>query len=142
MPCQPRRAPVFVRSAGGPIHLSWRLFMPPEVRLFGAVSAIALLAGCAVGPDFKKPAAPDVSSYTAQPLAAATATPGINGGEAQSFAKGGDITGDWWTLYHSPALDSLIAQAVKNNADLQAAAAALKSAHETALAGRGAFLPS
>jgi NodT family efflux transporter outer membrane factor (OMF) lipoprotein len=106
-----------------------------------AAPALAL-AACAVGPDFKKPAAPTVSGYTPTPPTTTSATPGINGGEAQSFAKGGDITGDWWTLFHSPALDSLIAQAVKNNADLQAAQAALKSAHETALAGRGAFLPS
>ena len=60
-----------------------------------------LFAGCAVGPNFKKPAAPDVSDYTAQPLSTTVATANVPGGEAQRFAKGGDISGDWWTLFHS-----------------------------------------
>lgn len=103
--------------------------------------AVLLISGCAVGPDFKKPAAPEVSDYTPTPLATIDATPDVVSGEAQRFDKGGDIGGDWWTLYHAPALESLIAQALKNNSDLKAAQAALKSAHETALAGRGAFYP-
>ena len=94
-----------------------------------------------MGPDFKKPAPPPVSGYTAQPLPAATASTNVEGGEAQHFANGADISGDWWTLYKSPALESLIAQALKNNPDLKAAQAALKSSHESALAGRGAFYP-
>jgi NodT family efflux transporter outer membrane factor (OMF) lipoprotein len=107
----------------------------------GVIAVAFVLAGCAVGPDFKKPAAPEVTGYTPRPLVATDAAPGISGGEAQRFANGGDIAGDWWTLYHSPALESLIAQALKNNSDLKAAVAALKTAHETALAGRGAFYP-
>jgi outer membrane protein TolC len=100
------------------------------------------LAACAVGPNFKKPIAPQVSDYTPAPLSTTAVIPGVVGGEAQRFARGGDISGDWWTLFHSPALDSLIAQALKNNSDLKAAQAALRSAHETALAGRGAFFPN
>ena len=103
--------------------------------------AALVLSGCAVGPDFQKPAAPQASGYTPTPLATTDATPNAVGGEAQHFAMGGDIGGDWWTLYHSPALDSLIVQALKNNSDLKAAQAALKSSHETALAGRGAYYP-
>jgi NodT family efflux transporter outer membrane factor (OMF) lipoprotein len=112
--------------------------IPKSVML--AVPAL-LLAGCAVGPDFKKPAAPEVSDYTPTPFSATAATPGVTGGEAQRFAKGGEISADWWTLFHAPALDSLIAEALKNNSDLKAAEAALRSAHESALAGRGAFFP-
>jgi NodT family efflux transporter outer membrane factor (OMF) lipoprotein len=100
------------------------------------------LAACAVGPNFKKPIAPQVSDYTPAPLSTTAVIPGVVGGEAQRFARGGDISGDWWTLFHSPALDSLIARALKNNSDLKAAQAALRSAHETALAGRGAFFPN
>ena len=90
--------------------------------------AVLLLSGCAVGPDFKKPDAPPVSGYTPAPLSATESTPGVTGGEAQHFAQGADISGDWWTLYHSPALESLIAQALKNNSDLKAAQAALVGA--------------
>src|SRR5205814_652113 len=112
-----------------------------KMRKTGITLTALLLSGCAVGPDFKKPAAPTVSDYTLEPLATTDSTPGLTGGGAQRFAKGGDIAGDWWTLYRSPALDSLIAQALKNNFDLKAAEAALKAAHETALAGRGPFYP-
>jgi len=115
--------------------------MPSQVRLFGAVSAIALLAGCAVGPDFKKPAAPEAGAYTAQPLTATAAIPEVAGGDAQHFVEAADISGDWWTLFHSQTLNDLVAQALKNNSDLKAAQASLKQAHENAVAQKGAFYP-
>jgi NodT family efflux transporter outer membrane factor (OMF) lipoprotein len=112
-----------------------------DMRRISILTAALLLSGCAVGPDFKKPAAPEVNDYRPTPPTATEPTPGVIGGEAQRFTKGGDIAGDWWTLYHSPALDALIAEALKKNSELKAAQAALKSAHEMALAGRGAFYP-
>src|SRR5580658_183283 len=130
-----------VCAASGPSFLPWRLFMPSRVRLFGALSATVLLAGCAVGPDFKKPTAPEVSAYTAQPLAATAATPEITGGDAQRFIQAADISGDWWTLFHSQTLNDLVTQALKNNFDLKAAQASLKQAHENAVAKKGAFSP-
>ncbi|MGH8157287.1 MAG: efflux transporter outer membrane subunit [Rhodanobacter sp.] len=115
------------------------LSRPP---IFRAVLACLLLAGCTVGPDFKKPAAPDVSGYTAHPPSTTAATPGIAGGEAQHFAEGSDIRGDWWTLFHSKALNALIKQSLSNNPDLKAAQAALSVARENMLAQRGAYYPS
>ncbi|HET6905458.1 MAG TPA: efflux transporter outer membrane subunit [Rhodanobacteraceae bacterium] len=103
---------------------------------------LGLLAGCAVGPDFEKPAAPKVGGYIAQPLATTTATPNVAGGEAQRFDMGADLSGEWWTLFHSKQLNALIEQALANNHDLKAAQAALKVAHENTLAQRGAFFPS
>jgi NodT family efflux transporter outer membrane factor (OMF) lipoprotein len=111
-------------------------------RQFLAVLACSLIAGCAVGPDFKKPAAPDVTGYTAVPLAATVATPDVAGGEAQRFAQGSDIPADWWTLFHSQPLNDLIEQSLKNNPDLKAAQAALSVARENSLAQHGAFFPS
>jgi NodT family efflux transporter outer membrane factor (OMF) lipoprotein len=107
-----------------------------------ALLTCSLLAGCAVGPNFKKPAPPNVGDYTATPLPVTAATPGVPGGEAQRFVQGGDIPADWWTLFHSQALDDLIAQSLKNNPDLKAAQAALTEARENALAQKGAFFPS
>ena len=103
---------------------------------------VLLVAGCAVGPDFKKPATPAVSSYTTTPLSTTAATPGVVGGEAQRFVNGGDIGSDWWTLFHSPALNALIDESLKNNADLKVAQAALLVAHENVLAQRGAYYPN
>ncbi|HEX7369252.1 MAG TPA: efflux transporter outer membrane subunit [Rhodanobacteraceae bacterium] len=110
-------------------------------RVVPAALAFAL-AGCAVGPNFKPPAPPAVTGYTAQALENPAATPNVAGGNAQTFERGGDIPGDWWTLFHSPSLNALVTQALKHNHDLKAAQAALKVAHEDVLAQRGSFLPS
>jgi len=107
-----------------------------------AALVCSLIAGCAVGPDFEKPAAPDVSDYTAAPLTTTVASPNVAGGEAQRFAKGGDIPADWWTLFHSRPLNDLIEQSLTNNHDLKAAQAALSVARENTMAQRGAFFPS
>jgi NodT family efflux transporter outer membrane factor (OMF) lipoprotein len=107
-----------------------------------AALACLLLAGCAVGPDFKTPAAPGVGGYTATPLDETASSTNVADGEAQRFAEGGDLAGDWWTLFHSPALNELIAAALTNNPDLKAAQAALRAAHENLLAQRGGYFPS
>ncbi|HEY3778544.1 MAG TPA: efflux transporter outer membrane subunit [Rhizomicrobium sp.] len=101
-----------------------------------------LVTGCAVGPDFQKPAAPTVRGYMARPLGATTSGANVAGGDAQRFDRGAEISAAWWTLFHSKALDDLIAQALANNADLKAAQAALASAREGVLAQRGAYLPT
>jgi NodT family efflux transporter outer membrane factor (OMF) lipoprotein len=108
------------------------------------MSALLVLsiAGCAVGPDFKPPAAPNASGYTAEPLTTTAATPNIGGGDAQRFVAGAELSGDWWTLFHSPALNELIERALANNHDLKAAQAALSAARENVLAQRGAYYPS
>jgi NodT family efflux transporter outer membrane factor (OMF) lipoprotein len=106
-----------------------------------ALLAPLLTAGCVVGPNFKPPAAPAVSGYTARPPATTAGTPGVPGGSAQRFVNGGDIPTDWWTLFHSPALNALIAQALANNPDLKAAQAALLVAHENTRAQHGAYAP-
>ncbi|HEX4389601.1 MAG TPA: efflux transporter outer membrane subunit [Steroidobacteraceae bacterium] len=107
-----------------------------------AILSAAILSACAVGPNFKRPAAPMVSDYTSPPLGGTTATPNTGAGEAQRFLKGSDVTGDWWTLYHSQPLDELIAQSLTANPDLGAARAALSVARENVLSQRGAYYPS
>jgi NodT family efflux transporter outer membrane factor (OMF) lipoprotein len=108
------------------------------------LAAIALLAasGCAVGPDFKAPPAPKATGYTAGPLSDTAETPAEAGGNVQHFVSGSDIAADWWTLFHSKPLNTLIAEALKNNPDLKGAQAALRSARENVLAQRGAYFPS
>lgn len=106
------------------------------------IAALLLpLAGCAVGPDFKKPAAPSVSDYKSHPATTTVATE-VPGGDAQHFVKGSDIAADWWTLFHSRPLNALIEQALANNHDLKAAQAALLAAREHTAAQRAAFFPT
>ena len=111
-----------------------------RVRPFIAAS-IVLLAGCAVGPNFKKPAAPEVSDYVRTPLSTTTSTPNTVAGESQRFAGGADIAADWWTLFHSTPLNELIERSLASNHDLKAAQAALSVARENMLAQRGAYYP-
>src|SRR6516164_213431 len=107
-----------------------------------AASAVLFAAGCAVGPNFQRPAAPQVGGYTPAPITAASSTPDVAGGEAQQIVEGGDIPGEWWRLFHSKPLDDLIARSLKANPDLKAAQAALLVAGENVRAQRGAYYPS
>jgi NodT family efflux transporter outer membrane factor (OMF) lipoprotein len=103
---------------------------------------LTLSAGCAVGPDFKRPDAPDVKGYTPEVLAPETASAKIGGGEAQHFVEGQDIPAQWWELFHSKQLNASIELALKNNADLQAGQAALRVAQENYYAQQGVYYPS
>jgi NodT family efflux transporter outer membrane factor (OMF) lipoprotein len=109
---------------------------------FIATSALLLMAGCVVGPKFKKPAPPDVGGYTPTPITTTNTTPNVAGGEEQRFEKGRDIPGEWWILFHSKPLNDLIARSLKANPDLKAAQAALIVARENVLAQRGFYYPS
>jgi NodT family efflux transporter outer membrane factor (OMF) lipoprotein len=82
-----------------------------------------------------------VSGYAVQPPRATAATPGISGGQEQRFISGAQIPAEWWTLFHSKELNTLIEQALAHNADLKAAQAALLVAHENTLSQRGAYAP-
>src|SRR4029077_6912888 len=105
-------------------------------------TAMQLLSACAVGPDFERPAAPDVAGYTSSPLIEHTASSDVVGGAAQRFVEGLDIPGQWWILFHSSAVNSLIEEALKNNPTLPAAEAALRQAWENVYAQEGAFFPT
>ena len=88
-----------------------------------------------------QPASPSITAYAPDQPTAAVATPGAAAGAAQTIQTGAELPGDWWTLFHSKPLNDLIAQALKANPDLKAAQAALRQAHEMALAARGPFFP-
>jgi NodT family efflux transporter outer membrane factor (OMF) lipoprotein len=107
-----------------------------------AAWALVLMAGCSVGPNFKKPAPPEVKSFTAEPLATTTSTTNSTAGESQRFVEGMDVAGDWWSLFHSKPLNDLIERSLKNNPNLKAAQAALKIATENVKAQRGNYYPA
>jgi NodT family efflux transporter outer membrane factor (OMF) lipoprotein len=106
-----------------------------------AISALLASIGCAVGPNYKRPAAPNVPGYTPSLPTTTSSSPTTPAGEAQAFAQGRDIPGDWWTLFHSQPLNDLIERSLKNNPDLKSAQAALLVARENVLAQRGAYYP-
>jgi len=95
-----KRAPTMTRST-------------PSRRLAMLLSAL-LLAGCAVGPDYERPAF-DISSTWSS-----TRTPGL----ATSPLRKADTAGQyWWSLFSDPILDALIAESLEHNADARIAAA-------------------
>ena len=112
----------------------------PRLLCSGASSAAfaVMLAACAVGPDFKRPAPPDAHRYTQAPLAAATSAPD---GGAQRFNAELRLPADWWRLFQSPELDAVVQQAFAHNPTLQSAADSLRASQDMLRAGYGVFLP-
>ena len=117
------------------------LFFRYSLAVF-ALTASLTFSGCKAGPDFRKPEAPVAKSYTASPLPDETVVAPGSGGGAQRFILGQDIPAQWWALFHSEALNSLISQALADNPTLAAAQATLRQALELRQAQAGALLPS
>lgn len=114
----------------------------PGIALVCSPLVLSSLVGCAVGPDFKSPDAPQTDSYTASPLPSETAATNVAGGAPQTFAAGKELPTQWWTLFGSEKLDSLVAQAFSNSPTMASARAALQQAEENLNAQRGAYYPS
>jgi len=113
-----------------------------DLRVFVlAAIAGAVLAGCAVGPDFHTPEAPAATAYTASAMPPETAASPGPGGTAQRLVPEQEIPAQWWTLFHSTALDQLVRQALADNPTLTAAQATLRQSQESlrALVGSALF---
>lgn len=102
----------------------------------------ALASGCAVGPDFHRPAPPGHAGYTTEPLPQTSSSAPVHGGAAQRLVLGGDVVFEWWREFHCSALDALVEAAFKANPTVTAAQAALRQAHELVAAQRGYFFPA
>ena len=111
-------------------------------RAAGSLLGLAMLAGCAVGPDFKKPAAPAVSGYTPEKLPVELIADRTAANPTQRLVPDLDIPGEWWTLFHNKPLNDLLVQALRNNPDLSAAQAALTQARENIYAQEGNYVPT
>ena len=99
-----------------------------------------ILAGCAVGPDFKRPDQPQVVGYTATVLPAKTVSAPGSLGDAQCFVAGKAIRAAWWQELGSAKLNELIQQALQSSPTLEAAKATLHQAQQTYEAQAGSTL--
>ena len=116
---------------------------PAHPSAFGVTACVTgALGGCAVGPNYVRPASPAVTRFTEAPLAQSTGATPARAGAQQTFVEGADVPGQWWTLFHSPILATLVARALRQNPTLQAAAATLRQAQESAIAQQGALFPT
>ena len=97
--------------------------------LSSAALALLLLAGCAVGPDYKRP-------ETAVPAAFAEAGPWKVAAPKDNLPKGA-----WWKIFHDPALDALETQATTASPTIQAAVARRDQAFAIAGFSRSELFP-
>jgi NodT family efflux transporter outer membrane factor (OMF) lipoprotein len=97
------------------------------MRSLTAIAALALVvAGCAVGPDYKRPDIAQPAAWKTPPEAAATAWPAA----------------DWWSGFGSPELAGYIERAQRNNLDIAAAAARVAQADARSRIAGAPLLPS
>jgi NodT family efflux transporter outer membrane factor (OMF) lipoprotein len=116
-----------------------------QLKLLLALAIPALLASCAVGPNFKKPAAPAAAAggYAPTPLPTTTSSAtNVVAGEAQHFNTNLDIPFDWWKAFDCPELNTLVEKALRHNNTITAAKAALRQAQESTYAQEGGFYPT
>jgi multidrug efflux system outer membrane protein len=97
----------------------------------GAGAAVLLLAGCAVGPDYKRPIVDTPHEYRR----AASDTNGPAG--ASSFADLG-----WWQVFQDSYLSAYLAEALTNSWDIKIAAARVLQAEAAAHITRSQLFPT
>jgi len=106
-------------------------------RMGTAVLACIAAGGCAVGPDFDRPAAPATPHYLAPDEAAGVAASG-----QPRIDPAGTVRAQWWTLFRSTGLDAAVERALARNGTLEAAQASLLASEEAWRAGAGGFYPA
>jgi len=110
------------------------------VRFFviTALLVIALFAGCAVGPDYRRPAALGANVMPAA-FGDAAITNADNWKHAEPSAH--LPRGDWWGIYDDPELNRLELLTATNNQQIAVALANLEQASAAAKAARVDFFP-
>ncbi len=100
------------------------------------------LTACTVGPNFHSPAAPKTRSYTANATPTRTVSIAAAGqvGQAQLIQFGRDIPANWWTLFHSKAINALISKGLAHSPNLTAAQATLREAQQNLKSKVGSLL--
>ena len=94
------------------------------------IAATAMLAGCMVGPDYVRPAAPTSATFK----------------EAQGWKvaepRDNAPKGPWWEAFSDPDLDRLVSEVNVSNQTVQAAAARVREAQAATAAARTGLFPS
>ena len=104
---------------------------PRTLRAGGAgLLTAALVTGCAIGPDYKKPEVETPAAYKEQGNWKPAAVAAMPGG------------GQWWKIYGDPVLDDLEAQVEVNNQNLKAADAAFRQAEALVDQARASYFPN
>ncbi len=94
-------------------------------RLLQLTPIALALAGCAVGPDYQRPAAALPTAYA----------------EAAPAERNAAVDARWWALFNDATLNELVDRALAGNADLRIAVARVEQADAAAREAGAAFFP-
>jgi NodT family efflux transporter outer membrane factor (OMF) lipoprotein len=100
-------------------------------RILAPVLLASLVAGCAVGPDYRQPASPLAAHYVGQ-------GPTRQGGNVAAASE----LRNWWSGFDDPLLARYVSQALEQNLDLAQAMARVTQARAGLGAADAALLPS
>ncbi len=103
-----------------------------------ASGAMALLAGCTVGPKYHTPSAPTPTAYKELTPANFPTTDGWKVAQP----KDDEIRGKWWEIYNDPQLNALEDQIEISNQSIAAAAASFFSARAMVKEARSQYFPT
>lgn len=106
-----------------------------QAALAALLGLTAVLAGCMVGPDFKRPEPPAAGRYTSQKLQVESSS------LDQQITLGAALDRPWWHLFQSAEIDAVVERALQGNRSLVAANATLAQANELANAQAGSLYP-
>ena len=91
---------------------------------------MALAAGCAVGPDYQRPATQVPPRFTATVLPDALVGGDPNDNRTQRFVDAAATPVAWWSAFGSAEIDALVERALQQSPTIAAAQAALRQAQE------------
>jgi outer membrane protein, multidrug efflux system len=114
-----------------PSALGFRISSAASLASVLLVVLIAALAGCAVGPDYKRPSVDTPAAYRTS-----TAETNVPAGPS-SFADLG-----WWQVFQDPQLTAYLGEALTNNWDIKIAAARVLQAEASLRVARSQFFPT
>ena len=100
--------------------------MRHSARFVSALLVATLLSGCAIGPNYERPAVAQPETFRGQAAA-----------EATSLADA-----PWWEAFQDPMLKALIQEALRNNYDAAIAAARVQEARANFGVARSDLFPS
>src|SRR5271168_2451303 len=141
----------FSAAFGRILEVGWTNFRPPSrfghaaIRSLDVPALMAILAAalsaCTVGPDFTPPTAPSAAGYISPGEASVREAVPASAAARQTVALGESVTAEWWTLFRSPEIDTLVKEAIAASPTLESATARLTAAQEAVAAASGALYP-
>ncbi len=102
--------------------------------------AMIFFAGCTVGPNYKRPAAPAPPAFKEQPPP--NFKEADNPGWKQAQPGDAFLKGKWWEVYKDPALNTLEEQVALNNQNVVQAEAQFREAKASVRVARAALYPT